>query len=513
MSDALKAREAGNSSSANWVLAVAILGSSMAFLDGTVINVALPALQSAFRANGADLQWVVQAYALLLAALLLIGGALGDKYGRRLVFLVGVVLFSAGSLWCGLAGSIDSVILARGFEGIGAALLVPESLALITGAFPEETRGQAIGTWSAASAVMIAIGPVLGGWLVEHASWRWVFLINLPLAFVAIVLTLWKVPETRSEAASGPLDWLGAMLATMGLGSATFALIEAPSAFPHDRLIGCFGAVLLAAFVVVEHRAKNPMVPLELFRSANFSGANLLTFFLYGGLTAVIYYLPQKLIQVDRYPPTKAGAILLPVTVLIGLLSRWAGGLPVRYGPRLPLVAGPVMVAAGYLLVLLNTNGGSYWRTLFPGIVVLGFGMAVTVAPLTSLAMNSASGDRAGSASGVNNAVSRVAGVVALAVAGIAFNAKFSHRLSEELGKSNIPKAAQSEIYAQRAQLGDIRTPTEAGRDVVDEAFENSFRLVLEIGAGLSLFAAAAAVWFIRPLPASAEKDIRGGRG
>jgi len=498
MSDGPKRQSTGNS--ANWVLVVAVLGSSMAFLDGTVVNVALPALQTAFRASGADVQWVVQAYALLLAALLLIGGSLGDRYGRRLIFLAGVVVFTAGSLWCGLAGSIHSVIFARALQGVGAALLIPESLALITGAFPEETRGKAIGTWSAASSVMIAIGPVVGGWMVQHLSWRWVFFINLPLAAGTILIGLWKVPEQKSEEATGPLDWAGAVLATVGLGAATFALIEMPNGFPYGGLIGALGVVLLAGFVVVEWRAKNPMLPLDLFRSANFSGANLLTFFLYGGLTAVIYYLPQKLIQIEHYTPTKAGAILLPVTLLIALLSRWAGGLSTRYGPRLPLIAGPVMIAAAYLLVVRDSRGVGYWEALFPGVMVLGFGLAVTVAPLTALAMNSASGERAGSASGVNNAVSRGAGVVALAVIGVLFSASFGRSLADGLKRSGLTQAAQSEIYAQRAQLGDVRTASAAGQAAVNEAFEGSFRLVLEIAAGLSLLSAAAAAWLVRPL-------------
>ena len=500
MSQPSDAQEVKTASSANWVLVVAVLGSSMAFLDGTVVNVALPALQTAFRASGADVQWVVQAYALLLAALLLIGGSLGDRYGRKLVFLAGVVIFTAASLWCGLAGSIHSVIFARALQGMGAALLIPESLALITGAFPEETRGKAIGTWSAASSVMIAVGPVVGGWMVQHLSWRWVFFINLPLAAATILIALWKVPEQKSEEATGPLDWAGAVLATVGLAAATFSLVELPNGIPYDGLIGGAGAALLVGFLVVEWRAKNPMLPLDLFRSANFAGANLLTFFLYGGLTAVIYYLPQKLIQIEHYPPTKAGAILLPVTLLIALLSRWAGGLSARFGPRLLLIAGPLIIAAAYLLVVRDSRGVGYWAALFPGVMVLGLGLAVTVAPLTALAMNSASKERAGSASGVNNAVSRVAGVVALGVVGVFFSATFASSLSAGLKRSGLTEAEQSAIYAQRALLGDVRTSNTKAQAAVDEAFEGSFRLVLEIAAGLSLLSALAAVWLVRPL-------------
>jgi EmrB/QacA subfamily drug resistance transporter len=507
MSEPTGAEQPEKTANANWVLVVAILGSSMAFIDSTVVNVALPALQASFRATGADLQWVVQSYALLLAALLLIGGALGDTYGRRNVFLIGVVIFSVASLWCGLAGSIESVIVARALQGCGAALLVPESLALITAAFPEETRGQAIGTWSAASAVMIAVGPVLGGWLVQHESWRWVFFLNLPLAIVTIVLGIAKVPETRSAEADGALDWLGALLATAGLGAATFALIELPNAFPHDGWIGAFGALLIVAFVFAELRVKNPMMPLELFRSSNFSGANLLTFFLYGGLSAVFYYLPQKLIQINHYSPTKAGAVLIPITVLLALLSRWSGGLATRFGPRLPLVAGPLIVAAGFLMMLRST-AGSYWTALFPGILILGFGLAVTVAPLTALAMNSASGDRAGSASGVNNAVSRIAGVLALAVAGIFFSTRFTHTLFAGLRQSSLPQTVQASIYAQRNQLGDIQTAANAGRSIVDAAFTSSFHLVLLIAAALAVASAATAGWLVRRPAADKLSDV-----
>src|SRR5438105_7237379 len=284
-----------------WILAATILGSSMAFIDGTVVNVALPALQSALRATLADVQWVVESYALFLAALLLIGGSLGDRYGRRKIFAAGVVLFSAASAWCGLAPNILQLIVARGFQGIGGALLVPGSLALISANFSEKERGRAIGTWSGFTAITAAIGPVLGGWFTEHGSWRWVFFINLPLGLVVLLLALWKVPESRASSQGQPFDWPGGLLAALGFGGIVFALIEsAPVA-------GAAGSVVLIALVLWEARSPAPMVPLRLFRSRNFSGANLLTLFLYAALSGIFFFFPLNLIQVQGYSPTEAG--------------------------------------------------------------------------------------------------------------------------------------------------------------------------------------------------------------
>lgn len=485
--------EMRNSGAGVWILAATIAGSSMAFIDGTVVNVALPALQQFFRANASDLQWVVEAYALFLAALLLVGGSLGDLYGRKKAFLAGVFLFAGASMWCGFAQSIHDLIAARAVQGVGAALLVPGSLALISASFPEETRGQAIGTWSGFTAITAAIGPLVGGWLVQHASWRWVFFLNLPLAVIVIVVSIWKVPETRREQEGHGLDWSGATLATLGLGAVTYALIESSAGRRHVLPIGVLGIILLIGFVFVEARSQKAMVPLSLFRSTNFSGANLLTLFLYAALGGVLYYLPLNLIQIQHYTPTEAGAALLPFILLMFLLSRWSGGLVARYGARLPLIVGPLIVATGFALLIRPMIGGSYWTTFFPAILTLGFGLAVSVAPLTTVVMNAVPPEKAGTASGVNNAVSRVASLLALALFGMIFNAMFAGELHLRLQRSQLSTEEKNRIYDQREKLAAIETRDAEESRVVGEAFVYSFRVILELATGLSLLSSIAA--------------------
>jgi len=488
------------------VLVATILASSMAFIDGTVVNVALPALQANLNATIVDVQWVIEAYSLLLAALLLVGGSLGDHYGRRRVFLAGVALFAVASAWCGLAANIGQLIVARAAQGLGAALLVPGSLAIISSSFPVNERGRAIGTWSGFSAITTAIGPVMGGWLIEHVSWRAVFFINVPIALLVILISLRSVPESSDKESAG-LDWLGAIVGALGLGALVYGLIESSRLGFDDRsvLVALVAAaVLLGLFLMIETRVSNPMLPLALFRSRTFTGANLLTFLLYGALGGTLFFLPLNLIQVQHYSATAAGAAFLPFILIIFLLSRWAGGLVERYGPKIPLVLGPLISALGFALFMLPTLNASYWQNFFPAVVVLGTGMAVSVAPLTTTVMNSITENRVGIASGVNNAVSRAAGLLAIAVLGIVMLHVFSRALDRRLADGKLPASMLQSLQAQRTKLAAIALPEDADsatrtlmRHAIDESFVSGFRVVMVVGTALALASAGVALTLI----------------
>jgi EmrB/QacA subfamily drug resistance transporter len=492
----------------SWVLAATILGSSLAFIDGTVVNVALPALQVNLNATVVDVQWVVEAYALMLAALLMVGGSLGDTYGRRKIYLVGVSVFALASAGCGLAHNVTQLMLWRAVQGVGAALLVPGSLAIISASFPVDERGRAVGTWSGFTSMTTAVGPVLGGWLIEHASWRWAFFINFPIAALVIILTLWRVPESRDLQAGREPDWLGALLATLGLTGVVFALIESSKRTWQDPVLFVtlfVGVSALIAFIAVEKRIASPLLPLALFRIRNFTGANLLTLFLYSGLSAVFFFFPLNLIQVQHYTATMAGAASLPFILLMFLLSRWSGGLVDRFGARRPLVVGPILAAVGFALYAVPSTAATYWTTFFPAIVVLGLGMAVTVAPLTTTVMNSVSERRVGTASGVNNAVSRLAGVLSIAVLGIVMVASFDRHLDEKLAGINLHPQVRDELKEQHIKLAAIQIPTtldrptsEAIRQSIDESFIAGFRLIMLIASALALVSAVTSWLVIR---------------
>jgi EmrB/QacA subfamily drug resistance transporter len=473
----------------------------MAFIDSTVVTVALPAIQGSFHATVVDVQWVVESYGLFLAALILVGGSLGDLFGRRRIFLVGVGIFALASAGCGFASNIQQLIIARSVQGVGAALLVPGSLAIVSTSFDEKSRGPAIGTWSGFTAITTAVGPVLGGWLVQHASWQWVFFINLPLAAAVIVISVWWIPESHS-AVAGRIDWVGAFLATLGLGGLVTGFIESVNLGWRNPFV--FGSLIvgtgcLMALVFVESHASAPMLPFSLFASRSFSGANLLTLFLYSAIGIFFFSFPLNLIQVQGYSATAAGAAVLPLILLMFFLSRWSGGLISRYG-RGPLIVGPLVAALGFLLFALPSIGESYWRAFFPAIVVLGFGMAITVAPLTTIVMSSVSQDRVGTASGINNAVARVAGVLAIAVLGIVMVKAFGSRLDRSLANFVLPPAISQAIQTEEIKLAGLQLPagldadtTVAIKKSVAEAFVFGFRIVMLICAALAVASAVVA--------------------
>ncbi len=504
---------------ATWILVATIVASSMAFIDSTVVNVALPALQSSFNASVVDVQWVVEAYGLTLGALILVGGSMGDLFGRRRIFLFGVALFAIASIACGLALSKQQLIAARAVQGVGAAFLVPGSLALISASFDESQRGRAIGTWSGSTAIMTAIGPLLGGWIIEHLSWRWAFFINVPLAIIVIVASLRCVPESRSRE-RGRIDWLGAIAATFSLTALVFGLIDSSKFGWKNPLVltallaGIAGGV---AFLFIESRVPSPMVPLDLFRSKAFLDANLLTLFLYAAIGIFFFLFPLNLIQVQGYSATAAGAALLPLILLMFLLSRWSGGLVHKYGARLPLIIGPLIAAFGFLLFSVPSVGGSYWTKFFPAIITLGFGMAVSVAPLTTVVMGAVVQDRVGTASGINNAVARVAGLLAIAFLGAVMVADFSSHLTRRLANVDMPSEVRTQLQSNEVRMAALKAPGDIPRDTaaaiqdsIVAAFLSSFRLVMWICAALSVISAATG-W---QMPAASkqpavEKELR----
>ena len=367
-----------------WILAGTILASSMAFIDGSALNVALPALQASFQASGADLLWIINSYLLMLAALILVGGSLGDRLGRKKVFMIGIGLFSLASLACGLAPAVGWMITARIVQGIGGAMMIPGSLAIITASISPQRRGVAIGAWSAATTLVTIVGPLLGGVFSDAGFWRGVFLINLPLGVAALLILSFRVPESRDESITGAIDLPGAAMVTLGLTGLTYGFISAPDdGFADPRVFGALlvGVMALVAFVVVEMRRPQPMLPLNLFKSHTFAGTNLLTLCLYGGLSAGFFFLSLNLVQIQGYSKTQAGLSSLPFALLLTVISPWAGRFMDRYGPRLPLIVGPALVGAGFFYMAFSgvTHGpADYWTAFLPGMLLVGFGMGFT---------------------------------------------------------------------------------------------------------------------------------------
>jgi EmrB/QacA subfamily drug resistance transporter len=505
----------------NWVLAACVLGSSMAFIDSSVVNVALPKMESELNATLSSMTWVINSYTLCMSALLLIGGALADQVGRRRIFVTGLSIFAAASLGCGVAPNVDMLILARAVQGVGAALLIPCSLAIIGAVFDEKERGAAIGVWSGASAIAAGGGPLFGGWLVDHTSWRAIFLINPVIAIPTILIALRHVPESVDPEAKKGLDLTGAALAFLGLGLVVYGLIAASDRGWANAIVICSllaGAALLVCFVVVERRGRTPMMPLDVFRSRTFSGVNILTLLLYGAMGGAMFFLPFLLIQVHGYSATEAGAVFLPFTILLALLSRWGGRLADRFGARIPLIIGPIVVGVGYFLLALPGTGGSYWATFLLPMLVLGLGMSITVAPLTTTVLNSVAAHQTGVASGINNAVAQVASLLLIAVLSTVGSAVLHHSLDQHLTAARATPEVRQVVDQARKGFVMPRPPAtmpqqsrQTAHAVIADSFVETIRRVLLIASGLAIASAVSAALTIKPSPASREvrsKDL-----
>jgi EmrB/QacA subfamily drug resistance transporter len=490
-----------------WTLIGTILASGMAFMATTALNVAIPSIQASLNASGSQMIWVVSAYNLFLASLIMVGGSLGDHLGRKRVFMTGIVLFTVALIAAGLSPSVEFLIAASAIQGIGGALMVPGSLAIISAIFPNSTRGRAIGTWSTFTAPITIFAPVIGGLLASAGLWRGVFFINVPVALMALS-AISHVPETRDESAPKALDYPGATLATLGLAGITYGFVEGPGRGFTDPLIlfALIGGVsAMIAFVWVEQHSDHPMISLDLFRSRTFTGTNLLTLFLYGALGALGFFLSLNLVQVQGYAPNEAGYALAPLSILLFLMSRWSGGLADRIGPRPLLVIGPALAGVGFLLFGLNgmTGGFSnYWTTYFPAALAFGIGMGLTVAPLTATVMGSAPQEKVGMASGINNAVARAAGTLAVAIFGALALVTFSDGLSDHTSALNLPAAAQAQLIEEQAPNLAAAVPPEtlapeqqeAVRTAVKESYIDTFRLIMFVCTGLAWLSALCAL-------------------
>lgn len=483
-----------------WVLAATVLASSVVFLEATVINVALPAIQSDLGASVATMQWIANTYTLALAALTLIGGALGDRHGRRRLLLIGLTLFAGASLAAGLAQGAPGLIAARAAQGIGAALVAPNSLALLSASFPRRERGHALGIWAAAAALTSGAAPLLGGVLVDALPFQSIFLVGVPPILATLAVVAWRVPESRAPGGAAGIDALGALCAALAfaaLNAGLMTLAGAGGAAAWGLLLA--GLALLAGFVAVERRARAPMMPLDLFRSRAFSAANLLTLLLYFALSGTFFLLPFALVQGYGYSAALTGTVFLPFAAAMAVLSTWAGGLLDRWGARPPLVAGPLLAAAGLFLLAHPFGGGAYWETFVPPMTLIGAGMAITVAPLTAVVMGAVDLRQAGVASGVNSTIARLAGLLAVAVAGAVAMAVFGAAAQARVAAVDAPPAVKQALLAEHRELGDARVPASAGdaapalAAALRQALKDAFSAVALLSAGLAGLGAACA--------------------
>ncbi|WKN43193.1 MFS transporter [Tunicatimonas pelagia] len=500
-----------SSSAGKWILFSTILASSMAFIDSTALNVILPSLQNNLQANGTDIFWILNAYLLMLASLILVGGTLGDKLGRKKIFMIGIAIFMVGSVACGFAPTVEWLIGARAVQGIGGALMIPGSLSIISATFHHQEKGKAIGTWSAATTLVTVGGPILGGALGDAGLWRAIFFINLPIGLASLVVLYRKVPESSNDSLDHRLDYAGAITVVLGLALLTFGFLEIPElGWSHWKVYGTLatGAILLVAFVRIEQVKSNPMVPLSLFKDQTFTGANLLTFLLYAGLAIGMLFLSLNLVQVQGYRQVQAGMTLLPFTILLASLARWVGGLVDRYGSRWLLVSGSVLAGFGFFwfsTVGLTEGPSQFWTTYFPGILLFGLGMSLTVVPLTTTVMASVADQHSGTASGINNAMTRTANVFANATVGALAVVLFTNYLEPTVDSLLLSESNREAIMQQAANLGDAQVPKVVPidkRDKVQQAFQQSFidmfNQLMYISAGLAWVSAAVAFILIK---------------
>lgn len=500
-----------SSSKGRWVMVSTIMASSMAFIDSTALNVALPALQSGFHATSSELFWILNAYLLMLTSLILIGGSLGDKLGRKRIFMFGILIFIIGSATCGLSRDVLSLIICRVIQGIGGSLMIPGSLALISSSINESERGKAIGTWSAVTAVVTTGGPLLGGALADAGLWRYIFFINVPIGIFALIFLATKVDEVKSDVTDKPIDFIGAITVAGGLAALTFGFLKMPAKGIYSYQVYMaliMGIALLIGFVRIEQRTKHPMMPMFIFKNRTFSGVNLLTLFLYAGLGGGLLFLSLNLVQVQGYSQFESGLTILPFLILMISFSRFIGKLSDKYGVRMFLILGPIIAGCGLLMLssIRQTHGsGEYFSTFFPGIFTFGLGMVITVVPLTKTIMSSVGDQLSGTASGINNATAQMSNVLAYAIFGAMAVFYFSSGIESRLANSNLSDGARKLVVSEAINLGNARVPAtlhDTDRTQIaafyKESFIDSYKNIMEISGMLCITGALMTIIFIK---------------
>ncbi len=498
-----------NCPTGRWTMFSTILATSMAFIDGSALNVILPSLQKDLSANGIDLFWVLNSYLLMLAALIIIGGSLGDKLGRVKIFKIGILIFTIGSALCGFSQDIYQLIIFRTIQGIGGAFMIPGSLSIISAVFNKEEKGKAIGTWSAVTTIVTVCGPVLGGALADAGLWRFIFFINLPLGLLSVLALHFKVPESK-DADSSKVDWTGAIILVLSLAAITFGLLEIPewgAGHPVVIISLIIGLISMIAFILIEKKVAEPMIPLNLFRNKTFTGVNLLSFFFYAGMGGIMLFLSLNIIQIQGYSQLQAGLTFLPFSFVMVIAARKMGSLTSKYGARRFLVIGPALTGTGmvFLSFIGQTNGPSdYWTTYFPPFLLFAVGIAITVVPLTTAVMSSVDDSKSGIASGINNSVTRISGTFMNAILGAVVIVLFSNYVLEGLGLSSISDATKQLILEEATNLGEASAPsslTDSIKKTVNKVYQSSFISVYKwvglLSAGLAFLSSGIAFFMV----------------